>query len=87
MSGLILKGTLVASTIKSGVRTDDGKPYARRVSAITTGEGVINWNQTVDPSTSPKPHPLMKEVTVTNITYTNTNHGIITINGEGEIAK
>lgn len=87
MSGLTLKGTLVASTIKSGVRTDDGKPYARRVNSVSTGQTVINWNQTVDPSTSPKPHPIMKEVTVTNITYANTNGGMITINGDGVIEK
>jgi hypothetical protein len=87
MYGFTLNGLLVASTIKSGVRKDDGVPYARRISVVSVGTGVVTYSESVDPVTNPEPHPLNKEITVTNITYTNTNGGMVSVNGDCKISK
>ena len=84
---LTLNGTIVASRIQSGIRKDDGVPYARRISVVSTGQSVINYGESVDPTTNPEPLPLNKQIEVINITYTNTNGGMISVNGEAKIAK
>ena len=78
---LSLKGTICASRIQSGIRKDDGQSYARRISVVSTGTGVVTYSESVEPSSNPKPHPLNKEIEVTEITYTNTNGGMISVNG------
>jgi hypothetical protein len=84
---LTLKGTLVASRIQSGNRKDDGAPYCLIISSISTGQTIVNYTESVDPVTNPKPHPLNKEVMIHNITRANTNAGMITVNGEIKESK
>lgn len=84
---LTLKGSICASRIQSGTRKDDGVPYSRRITVVSTGTGVVTYSESVDPTTNPEAHPLNKEITVTNITYANTNGGMISVNGDSTIAK
>ena len=79
---LTLKGTLVASRIQSGNRKDDGAPYCLIISSISTGQSIVNYAESVEPSSNPKPHTLNKEVIVENITRANTNAGMISVNGD-----
>lgn len=87
MQGLFLNGKIVASDIKSGNRKDDGVPYARRISVISTGTGVVTYSESIDPVGKEEPLPLMKDISVTGITYANTNGGMVSVNGDHTIAK
>lgn len=82
---LTLSGTICASRIQSGNRKDDGVPYCRRISVVSTGTGVVTYSESVDPASQPKPLPLNKEIKVINITYANTNGGMISVNGESTV--
>ena len=85
--GFKLIGLIVASRIQSGVRKDDGVPYARRVSVVSVGTGVVSYSESVEPNTNPEPLPLNKNIEVSNITYATTNGGMISVNGGHVITK
>ena len=57
------------------------------VSVISTGTGVVTYSESVDPVAKEEPLPLMKDISVKNITYTNTNGGMVSVNGEHSIQK
>jgi hypothetical protein len=82
--GFRLIGTICASNITSGVRKDDGKPWARRTAMITTGKTVCNYSEPIEITDMAKPDiefVLGKDVQV-EVTYTNTSSGVISVSGE-----
>ena len=82
--GLTLVGTICAFNITSGTRKDDGKPWARRTAMISTGSQVCNYSESIDIADVGKKDMEFqngKDVQV-DVTYTNTQSGVISVSGE-----
>lgn len=84
--GLILHGTICASNTNSGLRKDDGKPWARRNAVITTGSKVFTYSESIDPTVKTEDFPINKLATV-QVDYANTTNGMTSVGGQLEILK
>lgn len=83
--GLNLIGMIVASSIRSGNRKDDGKPYVLRENTITTGKLTFKHMESLD-ATNKSTHnelELFKTVSV-SVDRANTESGVTTVWGEME---
>ena len=82
-AGLILKGVLVASQIKSGNRKEDGKPYALRENTISSGQTSFRHTETLDPAliSDQKERDLFKPVTI-KCESARTEMGVTSVRGE-----
>jgi len=82
-SGLILRGVLTASNIKSGNRKEDGQAYALRINAISDGRNSFNHTETLDPSlvSEQKGRDLYKPVTII-VESARTEMGVTSVRGE-----
>ncbi len=79
--GLLLRGTLVASRIDSGVTKDEGKAWCARTNMITSGSRVFSHRESgLDPTQEHQPHELGARVVV-DVEYARTEAGMTTCGG------